>query len=76
MNNDLEKVEEAVQKHCGEGKRFETIAEMIMWCKGTAEALGPKAMIGFGAFGIRFCILIPILEEMQKDTEIQMEKTK
>ena len=67
MNNDIEKVEEAVQKHCGEGKRFGTIADMIKWCKGTAEALGPIAMIAGGSFGIRFCILIPILEEMQKE---------
>ena len=68
--NDLEKIEEAVQKHCGVGKRFKTIDDMIKWCKDTAEALGPLAMIGCGAFGIKFIILIPVLEEMQKEVEV------
>jgi len=67
--NELEKIEEAVQKNCGEGKRFATIGDLIKWCKDTMEALGPLAMIGGGAFGVRFFVLIPFLEEMQKDTE-------
>jgi len=68
--DELEKIEEAVQKNCGQGKRFATVADLIKWCKDTAEALGPLAMIGGGAFGVKFCVLIPVLEEMQKDTEV------
>ena len=66
---ELKKIEEAVQKHCGEGKRFKTISDMIKCCNDTVEALGPMAMINGGMYGVRFCVLIPILEEMQKENE-------
>jgi len=68
--DELKKIEEVVQKCCGEGKEYATIGDLVEWCKDTVEALGPMTMIGGGAFGIRFCILIPVLEEMQKELEV------
>lgn len=50
----------------GEGKRWESIADLIEYCNGICEALGPICHIAGGAFGWKFSELIPMLENEQE----------
>ena len=62
-----ESVSEILSK-VGEGKRWETIADLIQYCNDTCDALGPLCYLAGGAFGWKFSELIPMLEDRQDVT--------
>ena len=59
-----ETIEEILSK-VGPGKHWETIEELIRWCKGLCKRLGFACYFGGGAFGWKFWELIPMLENEQ-----------
>ena len=47
----------------GEGKRWETLEDLIQHCRDTCNAIGPLCYLAGGAFGWKFSELIPALED-------------
>ena len=66
---DYAKIDEQINKHVGIGKQFETAQKALDYCNSFINALGPVAAVGGGVWGIKFCFLIPELEERIRQGE-------